>query len=42
MTTMLQQHLIRAETRGPAIGNEIQPVGVLALVRRLASRGDIA
>ena len=42
MIAMLRQHSIRPQMRGPALGNGIQPIDVLPLVRRLASKGDIA
>jgi hypothetical protein len=42
MTAMLRRHSIRPQERGPAFGNGIQPVGVLPLVRRLVSKGDVA
>jgi hypothetical protein len=42
MTAMLRQHSIRPQVRGPALGNGIKPVGELPLVRRLASKGDVA
>jgi len=42
MTAMLRQHSIRLQAHEPAFGNGIQPVGVLSLVRRLASKGDVA
>lgn len=42
MTAMLGQHSTRPPVRGPAFGNGIQTVGVLPLVQRLASKGDIA
>lgn len=42
MTAMLQQHSARTRARATFGVNEIQPVGVLPLARRLASKGDIA
>lgn len=42
MTALLRQHSIRAQVRKPALGNGIQPVDVLPLVRWLASKGHIA
>ena len=42
MTAVLQQHTIRAQLRQPILGHGIQTVDVLPLVRRLASKGDIA
>jgi hypothetical protein len=42
MTVMLWQHSIRPQEPRPASGNGIQPVGVLPVVRWLASKGDIA
>lgn len=42
MTAVLQQQSIGTQTRRSAFGNGIQPVGVLPLSRRLASKGDIA
>jgi hypothetical protein len=42
MTAMLLQHSIRAQVCRPGFSNRIQSVCVLSLVRRLASKGDIA
>lgn len=42
MTAMLLQHSVRPQLCGPGFANGIQSVGVLSLVRRLASKGDIA
>lgn len=42
MIALLRQHSIRAQVRKPAFSNGIQPVNVLAIVRRLASKGHIA
>jgi hypothetical protein len=42
MTALLLQHSIRPQLCGLGFGNGIQSVGVLPLVRRLASKGDIA
>lgn len=42
MTALLREHSTRTQVRKTAFGNGIQPVGVLPLVRWLASKGDIA
>lgn len=42
MTALLQQLSIPAQTRRPALGNGIQPIGVLPIVQWLTRKGDIA
>lgn len=42
MTAMLLQLSIRPQVCGPGFSNGIQSDGVLSLVQRLASKGDIA
>lgn len=42
MTAMLLQHSIRLQVCGPGFENGVPSVCVLSLVRRLASKGDIA
>lgn len=41
MTAMFLQHSIRPQLCGLGFGTGIQSVGVLSLVRRLTSKGDI-